>query len=82
MVVLSIVEAKYMGFSRATTQALWISKYLNEIGLPMSKPITIFTDNNGSISHSLNDKYYCRTKHIDIWHHFVKDQVKLGNINF
>jgi len=81
-VTLSMVEAEYMGFSRVTTQALWISKYLSEIGLPMSKPITIFADNNGSISHSLNNKNHCRTKHIDVQHHFVKDQVKLGNINF
>jgi len=77
-----MVEAKYIGFSRAITQVLWISKYFTKIGLPTPKPIIVHTDNNGSISHSLNDKNYCRTKHIDVQHHFIKDKVKCGNITF
>jgi len=81
-VALSTVEAEYMGFSRATTQALWISKYFTEIRLPTPKPIVVHVDNNGSIFHSLNDKNYHRTKYIDMWHHFIKDQVKCGNITF
>ena len=81
-VALSTVEAEYMGFSRATTQALWISKYFTEIGLPTPKPIVVHMDNNGSISHNLNDKNHHRTKHIDVRHHFIKDQVKCGNITF
>jgi len=81
-VALSTVEAEYMGFSRATTQVLWISKYFTEIGLPTSKPIVVHMDNNGSISHSLNDKNHHKTKHIDMQHHFIKDQVKYGNITF
>jgi len=81
-VALSTVEAEYMGFSRAIIQALWISKYFTEIGLPIPKPIIVHTDNNRSISHSLNDKNHRRTKHIDVQHHFIKDQVKCGNITF
>ena len=81
-VALSTVEAEYMGFSRATTQVLWISKYFTEIGLPTPKPIVVHMDNNGSISHNLNDKNHHRTKHIDVRHHFIKDQVKCGNITF
>jgi len=61
---------------------LWISKYLNEIELPISRPIMIHTDNNRSIFYSLNDKNHWRTKYIDIRHHFVKDQVKWENITF
>ena len=81
-VALSMVEAKYMGFSRVTTQALWISKYLNKIRLLISKPIVIFADNNRLISHSLNNKNHCRTKHIDMQYYFVKDHVKSGDVVF
>jgi len=81
-VALSMVETKYMGFLRATTQVLWISKYFTEIRLPTLKPIIVHVDDNGSISHSLNDKNHCRTKHIDVQYHFIKDQVKCGNITF
>jgi len=79
-VALLTVEAEYMAFSRATTQALWISKYLCEIELLLSRPITIYADNKGSITHCLNDKNHRRTKHIDIRHHFVKDQVNFEYI--
>ena len=76
IVTLSIVVAEYMGFFGRATQALWISKYLSEIRLPISRPIMIHVDNNRSISYSLNNKNHWRTKHIDVWHHFIKDQVK------
>ena len=56
IVVLSTVEAEFMAFSKATTQALWLLKYFDKIGLLLPKPLKIFTDNNGSISNSLNDK--------------------------
>jgi len=80
-VALLIVEAEY-AFSQATTQALWISKYLCTIGLPLSRPITIYADNKGLIAHCLNDKNHRQTKYIDIRLYFVKDQIKFGKVNF
>ena len=71
-----------MGFSRAIIQILQISKYFTKIKLPTPKPIVVHADNNGSISHSLNDKNHHRTKHIDMQYHFIKDQVKCKNITF
>jgi len=56
MVALSTVEAEFMVFSKATTQALWLSKYFDEVGLPIPRPLKIFADNSGSISNSLNNK--------------------------
>jgi len=55
-VALSTVEAEYMAFPQAITQALWISKYLRKIGLPLSRPITIYANNKGLIMHCLNNK--------------------------
>jgi len=56
MVALSTVKAEFMVFSRATTQALWLLKYFEEIGLSMTQPVTIHADNNGAIALSTNDK--------------------------
>ena len=81
-VALSTVESKYMAFTRATTQVLWTMKFFAEIGLPVTKPITIFADNNRSISNSINDKNHRRTKHIDVKFHFVKEHTKKGEIIF
>ena len=65
-VALSTVETEFMAFSKTTTQALWLSKYFDEVGLSINKLLTIYMDNSGSIANSLNDKNHHRTKHIDI----------------
>jgi len=81
-VALSTVEAEFMAFSRATTQALWLSKYFDEVGLPIPRPLKILADNSSSISNSLNNKNHRHTKHIDVRHHFIKEHTKSGNIIF
>lgn len=81
-VALSTVEAEYMAFSCATAQAIWLSKFFNEIGLNSTKPTIIYADNNGAISNSINNKHHRRTKHIDVRHHFVKEHTESGDILF
>jgi len=81
-VALSTVEAEFMAFSQVTTQALWLLKYFEEIGLLVTQPITIHADNNGAIAISTNDKNYRRTKHINVWHHFVKEHTEANEVNF
>ena len=81
-VALSTVEAEFMAFSRATTQALWLLKFFEEIGLPAARPITIYANNNGAISISTNNKNHRHTKHIDVRHHFVKERTEADDISF
>jgi len=57
-------------------------KFFTKISLPVTNPITIYTDNNRSIFNSTNDKNYYRTKHIDIKFHFVKEHTKKKEIMF
>jgi len=71
-----------MAFLQTITQAIWISKYFDEVGLPTQKPIVIHADNSGAISNSINYKNHQRTKHIDVRHHFVKEHMKSGEIVF
>jgi len=81
-VALSTVESEYMVFICATAQVLWMMKFFAEIGLPVTNPITIYADNNGSISNSTNNKNHCQTKHIDVKFHFVKEHTKKREIMF
>ena len=41
----------------------------------------IMEDNQSAIEMARNPKYHSRTKHIDIRHHFIRDQVEAGNIH-
>lgn len=81
-VALSTVEAEYMAFTRAAQQALWLSKFIDEIGLTAERPTIIYAHNNGAIATTRNDKNHRRTKHIDVKHHFVKEKIKSNDINF
>jgi len=71
-----------MGFTKAVTQAIWLTKYLNEIGLPAQTPIEIHADNSRSIANTMNDKNHHRTKYIDVKHHFIKERIKVGEVVF
>ena len=81
-VALLTVEAEFMAFSQAITQALWLLKYFEEIGLLMTWPITIHADNNRAIAFSMNNKNHRRTKHIDVRHHFIKEHAEANEVNF
>lgn len=81
-VALSTVEAEYMAFSRAVQQGIWITSFMDEIGLPQDTPVLIYADNNGAIANTQNYKNHRRTKHIDIRYHFVKERTANGDIVF
>ena len=42
----------------------------------------IFSDSQGSIALVKNPEYHSRTKHIDVQHHFVREQVASGVVTF
>lgn len=43
--------------------------------------ISLKGDNQGSIALAHNPVYHARTKHIDIQHHYIRDEVAAGRIN-
>ena len=46
-----------------------------------NKPkIILYCDNKGAIQNSQNELTHKRCKHIDLKHHFIKDEVELENI--
>ncbi|CCI41895.1 unnamed protein product [Albugo candida] len=45
-----------------------------------ARAITLYEDHQSTITSAKDDRYQSRAKHIDIRHHFVREQVKLGNI--
>ena len=79
---LSTVKVEYMAFTRATSQAIWLSKFFDEVGLQINRPVLIYGDNAGSIANTVNDKNHRRTKHIDVKYYFVKEHAKSGQVKF
>ena len=52
---------------------------LQDFGISYSN-IPIYCDNTSAINISKNPVMHSRTKHIDVRHHFLRDNVSKGNI--
>ena len=80
-VALSSTEAEYMASTHAVKEALWLRSLLRDIECcDVGTTLEIKVDNQSSIALSKNPTQHARTKHIDIQHHFVREQVEEGNV--
>ncbi|GJW79711.1 copia protein [Tanacetum coccineum] len=76
---ISTTEAEYVSAGKACQQALWIKQALIDYDVSLDD-ILIMCDNKGAIDLSKNPVQHSRTKHIEIRHHFLCDNVQKGNI--
>ncbi|GJR53015.1 retrovirus-related pol polyprotein from transposon TNT 1-94 [Tanacetum coccineum] len=77
---ISTIEAEYISAGKACQQALWMKQALVNYGIRLDD-IPIMRDNKGAIDLSKNPVQHSRTKHIEIRHHFLRDNVQKGNIS-
>jgi hypothetical protein len=70
-------EAEYIACSMATTHAVWIKRFLGELGLNLvSGPLQMYCDNQAAISLIDSGANSSKGKHIEIEYHYVHDIVK------
>jgi hypothetical protein len=79
-VALSTAEAEYVALSTAIQECMWMQRLLSDLGNPPDGPTTILEDNQSSIAMARNPQFHGRAKHIDIKHHFVREQVSNGSM--
>ena len=77
---LSTAEAEYVALSSATQECVWMRRLNSELGNPPKGPTTILEDNQSSIAMARNPQFHRRAKHLDIRHHFIREEVKNGTI--
>ncbi|GJV57264.1 hypothetical protein Tco_1458269 [Tanacetum coccineum] len=77
---ISTTEAEYVSTGKACQQALWMKKALIDYDVRLDD-IPITCDKKGAIDLSKNPAQHSRTKHIEIRHHFLRDNVQKGNIS-
>nr|GEU99719.1 copia protein [Tanacetum cinerariifolium] len=78
--VISTTEAEYISAGKACQQALWMKQALIDYGIRLND-IPIMCDNKWAIDLSKNPVQHSKTKHIEIRHHFPRDNVQKGNIS-
>nr|GEZ37550.1 copia protein [Tanacetum cinerariifolium] len=73
-------KSEYVSARKTRQQALWMKQALVDYGIRLDD-IPIMYDNKGAIYLSKNPVQHSRTKHIEIRHHFLRDNVQKGNIS-
>ncbi|GJW21421.1 retrovirus-related pol polyprotein from transposon TNT 1-94 [Tanacetum coccineum] len=74
---ISSKEAEYIALSGCCAQILWMRSQLTDYGLGFNK-IPLYRDNESVIALCCNNVQHSRSKHINIRHHFIKEQVENG----
>lgn len=72
----SSAESEYYAITEVVNELKWIDSLLNELKIEVNKPITIYCDNQSAIAISENDVLHNRSKHIDIKHHYIRNEIK------
>ncbi|GJW56917.1 retrovirus-related pol polyprotein from transposon TNT 1-94 [Tanacetum coccineum] len=70
-------EAEYIAMSGCCAQILWMRSQLTDYGVAFHK-IPLYYDNWSAIALYCNNVQHSRSKHIDIRHHFIREQVENG----
>ena len=53
--------------------AMYLRRLLEEVGVKLKQPTVVWNDNQGAQKLARNNVFHCRTKHIDIRHHFIRE---------
>jgi len=74
------LEAEYVAASWSVCRAVWLRNLLSKLELKQEKGTVIRVDNKSVIELAKNPVNHERSKHIDVRFHFIREQVKEGNV--
>ncbi|GJU67859.1 copia protein [Tanacetum coccineum] len=77
---ISTTKAEYVSAGKACQQALWMKQALIDYDVRL-EDVPIMCDNKGTINLSQNPVQHSRIKHIEIRHHFLRDNFHKGHIS-
>lgn len=78
----STTEAEYVGLTFCAKEAAWLVRLLyqlNYVGNDTAA-LQLYGNNQPSIDLVASEGHHERTKHVDIYYHYIKDAVKDGMI--
>ncbi|KAK2071155.1 hypothetical protein P8C59_005603 [Phyllachora maydis] len=75
-IALSTLEAETDGLTEAICEVQWIIGLFSKLHRPIDHPITLYGDNQGSITVANDPALHARTKHTLLKFRYVREQVK------
>ncbi|KAK8670697.1 hypothetical protein V6N13_037315 [Hibiscus sabdariffa] len=78
----STTEAEYIAASEAAKEAVWIKKFITELGVvpSISDALELYCDNNGAIAQAKEPRSHQRSKHILRRFHLIREIVERGDV--
>nr|GEY08255.1 hypothetical protein [Tanacetum cinerariifolium] len=74
MVLRSSTEAEHTALADTVVELTWLQALLNELGIRSSSTPILWCDNVGATYLSANHIFHARTKHVEIYYHFVREK--------
>jgi hypothetical protein len=83
LVTLSSTESEYIALTYAAKEVNWLQRLLTQVGYVGNdlKPLLLYTDNQPALTMITKDGHHERTKHIDAYFKYTKQQHKLGTVS-
>ncbi|KAL7278428.1 hypothetical protein ACG7TL_007425 [Trametes sanguinea] len=81
VVTLSSTEAEYIASVHAGQTAIWVAKFMDEIYLPISRPITLRLDSTGAESLAKRSANFTCVRHICVREFWLREVVRAGDIS-
>ena len=76
------MEAEYVAACEAAKKAVWLKKFLSDLGVVRMEqvPITLFCNNSGVVAQSKDPSDHKIGKHIERKYHIIQDIVARGDV--
>ena len=76
------MEAKYVIACEAAKEAVWLKKFLSDLGVVRIEqvPITLFYDNSRAVTQSKDPRNHKKEKHIKRKYHIIRDIITRGDM--
>ena len=78
-VALSTAEAEYVALAAAAQEASWLRELLCNFSGPLEVS-TVYSDSKSAMAMTKNPQFHGRAKHIDIKYHYIREEVRKGNV--
>ena len=78
----STAEAEYIAASEAGKEAIWMRKFVSELGVVPSieEPIVLYCDNNAAISQAKEPRSHKNSKHVLRRFHLIREIIERGDV--
>ena len=76
------MEVEYVAATEAAKEAVWLKKFLSDLGVVRMEqvPITLFCNNSGTVAQSKDPRNHKKGKHIERKYHIIQDIVARGDV--